>query len=61
MRKFRRDFYSAISYIVCAAMKVTISFGNATDIVAKAQDKPRFSFGSAVCERAMQRGDAKPR
>ena len=29
-------------------MKVAISFGNAADIVANAQGRPRFSFGNAV-------------
>jgi len=40
-------------------MKVTISFGNAADIVTNAQGRPRFSFGSAVCERTMQYDDVK--
>lgn len=46
---------------VCAATKVTISFGNAADIVANAQGRLRFSFGSAVCESAMRRAVVKLR
>ena len=58
-RKFRRDSYSAISYIVCAAMKVTISFGDTADAAAKPQGRLRFSFGSAVSKSAMWRSDVK--
>ena len=50
--KFRRDFYSAISYIVCAAMKVAISFGDTADATAKPQGRPRFLFGSAVMQKS---------
>ena len=57
--KFRRDFYLAISYIVCAAMKVTISFGDTADAAAKPQGRLRFSFGSAVSKSAIRRGAAK--
>ena len=59
--KFRRDFYSAISFIVCAAMKVTISFGDTADAAAKPQGRLRFSFGSVVSKSAMRCRDAKLR
>jgi hypothetical protein len=36
---------------VRAATKVTISFGNAADIVTNAQDRLRFSFGSAAAQK----------
>ena len=50
MRKFRRDFYSAILY-VCAAMKVAISFVDTVDVAAKPQDRLRFSFGGAAAQK----------
>ena len=45
-------------------MKVAISFGNAADIVANAQGRPRFSFGNAVgkkaqCSAAMRSRDKR--
>lgn len=49
--KFRRDFYSAISFIVCAAMKVAISFVDTADVAAKPQDRLRSSFGGAAAQK----------
>ena len=46
---------------VCAATKVTISFGDTADAAAKPQDRLRFSFGGAKaqCSAAMRSRDKR--
>ncbi len=56
---FRAIFIRRYCTRVRAVMKVAISFVDTADVAAKPQDRLRFSFGSAVCERAMRRDDVK--